>query len=170
MVGDSHWVLGSLGYRASCDGAARVPSHSPLHSATAWGGFGFCQHHGWWSVKGPLRPERPWWRHPVVRVLCGDLGFPGGGSFLPQRSLHARRRQLRSEGRDSGLGVAWAPACRAPAWGHGPALGSAPLSARTGLRAASSGFLLLLLLSSFPHWRPLSPGFSTFNCLLTTRK
>ena len=38
--------------------------------------------------------------------------------------------------------------------GHDPC----PTSALTGLRASSSGFLLVLL-SSSPHWRPLLSSF-----------
>lgn len=128
---------------------ARVDSHSPLHSAAAWCGFGFCQHHNWWSVKGPLCPGRAWWRRPVMCVLCEDLGFPGGRvcSFLP--TGQPAGTPLTAHGLSAGTQVQACPGAQGPsAQGSRPALGSRPMSALTGLRASSSGCLLLFFFLS----------------------
>ena len=133
---------------------AHVDSHSPLHSAAAWCGLGFCQHHNWWSVKGPLCPGRPWWRRPVMCVLCEDPGFPGGRvcSLLP--TGQPAHTPLTAHGLSAGTQVQAGPGAQGPGaqgattqpWVHAPC----QLSQASGPPP---------LFPSSPHWRPLLPGF-----------
>lgn len=147
---------------------ARVDSHSPLHSAAAWCGLGFCQHHNWWSVKGPLCPGRPWWRRPVMCVLCEDPGFPGGRvcSLLP--TGQPAHTPLTAHGLSAGTQVQAGPSTQGPGaqgattqpWVHAPcqlsqASGPPPLAA-----FFSSFFFLSTLETSFVRFSQGSLAFS----------